>query len=292
MPRISTNTAAPSSDTSSLEGALKGLSDEFRQPLIDRYTELRAAYLDGAHDTTGIRAGYFAETALRFLQHHLKGEYTPFGERLPNFAEECRRLERTPARENDEGIRVIMPRALSFLYTLRNKRGFGHVGGEVDANEIDAATCVRVADWCLCELIRTFHRLSLEEAQAILDAIAVRQLPEVWHVAGRRRVLDPSLDYKAQTLLLLHGASEPVPAEDICSWVEAPRMADFRRDVLLALHRERLIELDPDSDTVQISPTGSARVEQVILPGARSLVPVGNGAAPRRVRAGRKRGRG
>jgi hypothetical protein len=97
-----------------------------------------------------------------------------------------------------------MPRGLNFLYTLRNKRGIGHVGGDVDANSIDAATIVRVADWCLCELIRVVHNLPLEEAQTLLNAITERQIPGVWSVVGKKRVLIPGLDAKAQTLVLLN----------------------------------------------------------------------------------------
>jgi hypothetical protein len=48
---------------------------------------------------------------------------------------------------------------------MRNKRGIGHVAGDVDANAIDIATMARTADWIVCELIRINHGLSLEEAQ-------------------------------------------------------------------------------------------------------------------------------
>ncbi len=66
--------------------------------------------------------------------------------------------------------------------------------GDVDANEIDAATGVRIADWCICELIRLSHTISLEEAQAICDAIAVRQLPQIWDVFGKTPHPEPQVD--------------------------------------------------------------------------------------------------
>lgn len=159
-----------------------------------------------------------------------------------------------------------MPRALAFAYTLRNKRGVGHVAGDVEANEIDAATAVRVADWCLCELIRFFHNMPIEDAQALLDALAVRQLPAVWSVGGVRRVLTPGLDAKQQVLLLLYGEGVGVPVEDLFAWVEYSRLDHFRARVLVPLHRGRLVELDRSTDTVTISPLGSRRVEEEILP--------------------------
>src|SRR5207253_865071 len=97
------------------------------------------------------------------------------------------------------------------------------------------------------ELIRVVHNLSLEEAQALLDAITERQLPEVWSVVGRKRVLDPTLDYKSQTLLLLYSETDTaVPAEDLFVWTEYSDFSHYRHDVLRALHRDRLIELDAE----------------------------------------------
>ncbi len=159
-----------------------------------------------------------------------------------------------------------MPRALAFLYTLRNKRGIGHIGGDINPNEIDSATCARIADWCMCELIRTYRSIPIEEAQALLDAISVRQVPEIWNVGGKRRVLDTSLDYKSQVLVLLFGEEQAVPIEDLCSWVDHPRLRDFRRDVLLPLHRERVIEYDAQSETATLSPSGARMVEDRLRP--------------------------
>lgn len=159
-----------------------------------------------------------------------------------------------------------MPRALNFVYTLRNKRGIGHVGGDVDANKIDAATAVRIADWCICELIRIYHTLSIEEAQALLDGISLRQVPQVWAVGGKRRVLDPSLDLRSQALLLLYTVpNEAVPVEDLFDWTEHSHLGNFKRDVLRPLHAVRLIEYDSSTQTVVLSPTGAADVEARLL---------------------------
>jgi hypothetical protein len=245
-----------------LEAALSSVPTIFRNRLIEAYRDLKAAYTNGPHDACGLRAGKLCEVLLRYLQQYLIGSHTPFGQKIGNFEQECTKVEQAPKEAGPEGLRVIVPRGLLFLYTLRNKRGIGHVGGDVDANEIDAATMVRVADWCLCELVRTVHLLSLEEAQAILDAITERQLPEVWSVGGRRRVLVPSLDYRTQTLRLLYGETDTaVPAEDLFAWTEYSGFSDYRRNILRPLHAERLIEFDQETNTVVLSPTGVVSVE-------------------------------
>lgn len=106
---------------------------------------------------------------------------------------------------------------------------------------------------------------------------SARQMPEIWTVAGRKRVLDPTLDAKTQTLLLLYSdVEEAVPAEDLCAWTEYSSLRDFRRNVLRPLHASRLIEFDADTDMAILSPTGIARVETERLAG----LPAGR-SAPR-----------
>lgn len=255
-----------------LTQALGNIPPPFRDRILISYLSLRQAFEEGNFDAAGLRVGKFCESVLRFLQEHLTQNHIPFGQKIPNMTDECRTLEQLPKTAGPENLRVLVPRALDFAYTLRNKRGIGHVGGDVDANEIDAATAVRVADWCLCELMRVFHSLSLEEAQAILDAISVRQLPQVWAVAGKKRVLDTSLDNKEKTLLLLHSELEAgVAAEDLAKWIEYGRVSDFKRWVLKPLHKERLIELDEETQIVVLSPKGAKEVETKILPQVRAI---------------------
>jgi hypothetical protein len=204
---------------------------------------------------------------LRILQNELARSYTPFGTQIRAIDQETRTLEKLPKTAGPESLRVIMPRALAFLYTLRNKRGIGHEGGDVDANEIDAATCVRVADWCLSELIRVIHTMSLEEAQALLDAIAEREVPHVWAIAGKKRVLDPNLTAREQVLLLLYSDPDTaIPVEDLFSWVEYGRLDHFRSSVLIPMHRERLVEFDRETETIVLSPRGALRTESAVLP--------------------------
>lgn len=259
-----------STELPAFEAALAGVPAVFRTKLIDTYSDLKSAWSSREYDSCGLRAGKFCEVMLRCLQEVLTKSHTPFGERINNFVEACRELERLPKTAGPDGLRVIAPRALQFVYTLRSKRDVGHVGGDVDANAIDAEAAIRCVDWCLAELMRYAHALSLEEAQELLDAIAQREIPAVWAVAGKKRILDTSLSRTDQTLLLLYNEPElAVPAEDLASWVEAPRLSDFRRDVLRPLHRRRLAEFDADTDSVILSPSGALAAEKVLLRGSR-----------------------
>lgn len=257
------------SSTGSLEIALGGIDKILRERILKSYFHVRAGYSTRQYDAAGLRAGVFAEATARLLQQELTGSYTPFGSPLPNFADLCRSFERIDKTKGLESLRVIVPRALLFIYTLRNKRGIGHIGGDIEANEIDAACCVRAADWCICELVRVYHKLPIEEAQALLDAISVRQTPTIWAVGGKMRVLNSSLSYSDQVLLLLHSSEDSaVPCEDLADWIEHPRIRDFRSKVVAPLHQRRLIEWDRDTDMVSLSPLGVKRVEDSILTNA------------------------
>lgn len=260
----STSTSASSA---LLESALAGVpNDKLRTKLIESYLDLKHAYLEARYDLAGLNAGKFCEVALRIAQERVLGTCTPLGKRIANFADDCRTLVTSPTASAPESIREIIPRALVFLYTVRNKRGIGHVGGDVDANRVDAMTMVQTADWVVCELIRLFHGLSLEEAQDLVDALSTRQSPVIWEVGGKKRVLRTGLSAADEVLLLLYAENQmAVLTEDLCSWVEYSNASVFRRKVLQKLHIERLVEYDTETELVHLSPTGVAKVEAELL---------------------------
>lgn len=258
---MSTSKTSPS-----LEVALSSIPSTLRKRLIKNYSTLKNQSLESQYDTIGHQAGKLAEVLLRILQNILTGSYTPLSNDVGNFKGECEKIEKTPKTAGSEGLRIIMPRALLFLYTLRNKRDFGHAGGEVDANEIDALSSIRLADWCMSELIRVCHSIPIEDAQILCDAIAERKLPVIWSVLGRKRILDTSLSYRDQTLLLLYTDIESgIPTEDLFEWTEHSNRTNYRRDVLAKLHKDRLIEWDKETEMAIISPTGINKVENSIL---------------------------
>lgn len=257
------STSLPS--VANLGAALASIPKPLRTRLVNFHTKLKEAYAKGDFDACGSRAGKFSETLIRTVQHVLESKHTPFGTTLNLYAE-ARRLENLPKTTGPEPLRVFIPRALSFLYTLRNKRGFAHVGGDLDSDPFDAVTCVRVADWCLCELIRVVHGLSLEDAQTLVNTLATRDTPDVWAVGGRKRVLRQGLSMKDQTLLLLYSeVADAVLIEDLFEWTEYARFDHYKARILAPLHQERLIEWDRGTETAVLSPTGVAHVETSTL---------------------------
>jgi hypothetical protein len=255
-----------SKSKSPLDEALARVPTQFRSKIIGPFLDVKRRLAEGNDETLGLAAGKFCESVLRLLQSEILTSSIPFGQKIPDFSVECRKLMESPRNSGVESLRIVMPRALVFLYTLRNKRGIGHVGGDVDANRIDAMTIARACDWIICELIRVYHNLSLEEAQDIVDGLAQRSIPDVWQVAGKKRILRNDLDFKQKVLLLCY--QEPdnaVMSEDLFLWVEYSDYAMFKRTVLTPLHKNRLVEYDRESEAVTISPLGIKEVEERIL---------------------------
>src|SRR6266566_2569943 len=177
MPKANSNT---SKNKAPLELALAKVPSQFRPKIIKPFLDVKKRLAEGNDETLGLSAGKFCEAVLRLLQHEILQSSIPFGQKIPDVSVECRKLIESPKTAGPESLRIVMPRAIIFIYTLRNKRGIGHVGGDVDANHIDAMTMARTCDWIMCELIRINHNLSLEEAQDIVDNLAQRNMPEVW----------------------------------------------------------------------------------------------------------------
>lgn len=250
-----------------LDSALSGIDKPIRKRLVESYIGLKRNLAESRLDAAGLSAGKLCEASIRHLQKRALGASTPFGKKVPNFADECRKIITAKAGSSiTESEKTILPRALVFLYTMRNKRGIGHVGGDVDPNAIDGALIGRVADWIVCELIRVHHNLSLEEAQDLVDGLAVRQLPDVWDVAGKKRVLRDGLSAKDQALLLLYSCrNKTVLTEDLVGWIEYSNPAVLRSRILGKLHKDRYVEWDRESEYVVLSPKGVKYVEDKLL---------------------------
>lgn len=248
-----------------LEQALGGVPVAYRKRLANAHTKMKAAHRAHEYDSCGVQAGKICETMIRYLQHELTGSATPFGTSLCNFSDLCKSMEKTPKTAGPEELRVLIPRALNFVYTMRNKRGMGHEGEEVDPHEADASAVVALANWCVAELIRVTSTLPIGDAQRVVDALAERELPVVWSGAGKKRVLDPQMSRKDQVLTLLYSeADEATPIEDLCAWVEAPRLDHFRTRVMVPMHAARLVEYDRETETVMLLPPGIAAAETLL----------------------------
>lgn len=151
------------------------------------------------------------------------------------------------------------------MYEVRNNRNVGHVGGDVDPSHMDAVCVLQMSKWLIAELIRILHKQDVDEAAALVDALVEREMPIVWSVGDKLRVLDPKMSMKNKSMILLHAASGIVAESDLVDWVEHSNASVFRRDVLRPAHKSKLIEYDQAAHTVQISPLGVEYAEKLLV---------------------------
>jgi len=141
-------------------GVLAGLPEALRDTLLQSYQEIVSNYLHRRWEPSELNGGKFCEVAYCIVAGAIKGSFPTKASKPRNMLEACRLLENEPAnssRAGDRSLRLLIPRILPVLYDIRNNRGVGHVGGDVDANHMDAEAVQAMSSWILAELIRIFH---------------------------------------------------------------------------------------------------------------------------------------
>src|SRR5580692_9551915 len=120
-----------------IETCLSDIPTQFRNRILKEYLKIKFRFRKGEYDSSGLSCGKFCEEILRFLQHYLTGIHLGYSEEIKNFNQNIIDLGKTEKSRGNDSLRLIIPRAIGFLYTLRNKRNIGHSGGDVEANQID-----------------------------------------------------------------------------------------------------------------------------------------------------------
>lgn len=238
-----------------------GVSVGLRTELIKSFSEIVRNYRERRWEPSELNGGKLCEVVHSILQGHVDGKMPAKASKPRNMVDACKALENS-ASAFPRSIRIQIPRMLVALYEVRNNRGVGHVGGDVDPNGMDAKLVLESSKWIMAELIRVFHDITIEEAADAVERLTERTLPIVWEVGNTKRVLDPTLSKKDQTLLLLYSSNGPVREAELVKWVEHSNSSGYRRDVLRTAHRDRLIEYDQTKGEAHLTPVGVQYVEE------------------------------
>ncbi len=247
---------------------LTGLPKGLRDALFQTYQEIVANFAEHRWEPSELNGGKFCEVVYAIINGSLSGALPSKPAKPKDMRAACLALEAKTANSSlvgDRSFRILIPRMIPALYEIRNNRGVGHVGGDVDPNFMDATAVYGMASWILAELIRIFHGIPTTEAQGAVDALVERKHPLIWEVGDVKRVLDPSMGKRDQTLLLLYQKPAWVSETDLASWIEYSSVSMFRTRILESLHKARLIEYDRTQGRIRISPLGAKHVEQKII---------------------------
>ncbi len=237
---------------------------ELYNRLEEHYNKIKLNYAHGRYEPSELNGGKFCEIVLRILEWHTNnGTYTPLGQTIKDFGTACRSFENKVS--FDDAVRFHIPQILNALYPIRSKRGVAHHAKEVDPNHMDATFTVGCADWIMAELVRLFHNVSVEQAQQIVEGIVTKQIPTIWEVGNRKRVISPpnkKLTARDKVLLLLyHAHPKPLKVSDLFVWVEYANTTRFKDAILRTLHAEDLIHFDQSAHEIHLSLLGIKVVE-------------------------------
>jgi hypothetical protein len=239
----------------------KHLDPRLVRELLRTYKEIKDQYFLGRHEPSELNGGKFCEVVYRILEYITSGgNFTPLGRHIPRLVEKLWHLQDLDSSKHNESVRVHIPRVLVSIYEIRNKRGVGHVGGDVNPNFADSTYIAAAADWVIAEFLRLYYGCTLDEAQRTVDGLVQRKVSVVHDYGDVKRVLNPRTKYPDQVLLLLASAAGGKLTEDqLVQWTEHSNPTVFRRDVLGRLHKKRLVEWRDGNCT--ISPTGLRQAE-------------------------------
>lgn len=247
--------------------ALSAIPAGLRDPLLYEHQQIVQNFFERRWGPSELSGGRFCEVAYSVVDGFGLGKYPPKPGKPPNFVDACRALE---SRANvPRSFQILIPRILPPLYEVRNQRGVGHVGGDVDSNFMDATLVLSMTNWVLGELVRVFHSLSPEEAQALVNKLSERRIPLIWQGAEMRRVLNPGFGLEQKVLVLLGSSSAGVDADELMKWTDYAGRSYFRK-LLRKLHSRRTVEFDERANHVTLLPPGSLLVEEIV---ARELFP-------------------
>jgi hypothetical protein len=241
--------------------ALSSIPPGLREPLIEEYNNIVQNYMERRWSPSELSGGRFCEIVYTFLEGFLSGSFASKLSKPKNFVSACRSLETKASIVRS--FQILIPRMLPALYEIRNNRGVGHVGGDVDPNHMDATAVLLMTSWIMAELVRVFHNLGIEEAQKVVDSLTERRVPLVWQVGTIKRVLNPKLSLKDQILLLLSSVPSEVDFEELFKWTDYKNKSYFKK-ALLQLHKLRFLEFNEGEKKILILPPGSDYIMKFI----------------------------
>lgn len=182
---------------------ISGIPSNLNDKLIEEYLEIKKRYSMNDCGPGQLKGGRFAEVLLRIFQHLLGKTITPFGTDIPNVDKTniLNTLQNNPS--IDEHIRQKLTPLTRLLLDFRNNRDSAHLGG-LDVNTMDTLFVMTAATWTICEIVRVYGGYTMDEAQKIIDALAVKEYPVIMEFNGDVFITRHDLNSDQEVLVLLY----------------------------------------------------------------------------------------
>jgi hypothetical protein len=244
-----------------LDKLLGALPIGLRTPLINEYKKLTQNYMEHRWEPAELSAGKICEIVYSIIKGYAERNYPDSPSKPRNIVNACRQLETDSSLPRS--FQILIPRMLPALYEIRNNRGVGHVGSDVEANNVDATLMLSMVNWIMAELVNIFHTVSIEEAQVAINTLAERKTPLVWDNNKFKKVLSPGMKVKDQVLLLLASTDKDVSVSSLMEWTESTNKVYYKK-TLKSLHKDKLIHFNEVEQEVTLLPSGSNKVSEIV----------------------------
>jgi hypothetical protein len=127
--------------------AFSVLPTTLRDDLLSAFNEIVKNYREHRWEPSELNGGKLCEAVYTVCQGWLEGGKYPARVRKPNrFSQTCWEMEIKYQQVPDSrSARILIPRMMLGLYDIRNNRGVGHAGADVDPNHMDATAVLYTA---------------------------------------------------------------------------------------------------------------------------------------------------
>lgn len=242
-----------------IDGISHKIPKELSSSLLEAYSSALKEYKKGNWKYAGNELGQFVETARRILEYVITGEYTALSQSLPLFNEVVLKFYEQTNVDIDVSFRILIPRYLFSMYTIRNKRGIIHKG-VIEPNAMDSTILLYCAKWILAEIVRLCSCLSFEKTAEIINYIVEKEMTMFWQAGNSIRLLNNAIDTSQKVLCLLYYKDKQSDKE-LQSQIEYSNTTRFK-SILKELHKARKIEYA--NGICEISPLGLQVAELIV----------------------------
>jgi hypothetical protein len=242
--------------------AFSALPATLAKDLLDAYEEIVTNFAESRWEPSELNGGKLCEAVYTIVDGYMSGTYKSRATKPRNMPAACLAFEQAYPNAS-RSPRIQIPRVIIALYEIRNNRGVGHAGGDVNPNQMDATAVLYMSKWLMAELVRLLHNLTTDEATEIVEALVEREVALVYKWGNKRRVIKLGLTWRQKILLLLAGVTE-ADETDLVHWLEHKRVSNLRKDSLRPMHAELLIDFDETTHKVRLLPPGVTEAEALI----------------------------
>lgn len=231
--------------------------EELVKRLVDIYYKSICEYRKNNWQYFGNEVGRFIEIAIRIIEFKTEGKYNELKDRLPIFDE--RRLKDFEQSKISKNVsfRILIPRQLYSMYTIRNKRGMIHVN-EINPNYMDATLMISMEKWVLAEFVRNASNLDYEEVIKMINDIVAKENVLVWIDEDIFKVLDNNVTLDEKILCILYYKNN-VSEKELFKLSNYSNISVFRKKLILL---DKECKINYNVNKITISPIGINIVEK------------------------------